>query len=302
MMSSISGESVRKCMKPMSERARILKAVLDFLDRDDWDEGNGFMIFGSEAYDRHLGLDLEGDPRDENAQQLWEIALTLKNSLGEEAIRKRISLIPADLNRIVARELKSVGITLTDQQKSNTLGLIAALTKDRGAAPSIGARKATIDYAAIDALLARRAVEQLDATYQRILTYDEVTIRSSTFDGAEYFEEAHRCDLNGHGIAAAVLCRAVLERALIAATDDTGWIIGQKCPNESYIELMLRQATLEGRIDESRFEAGILVRDAGNAAIHNLKDFHRDYKLRIAEIIDHTRTILEDLFKSRILG
>lgn len=72
----------------------------------------------------------------------------------------------------------------------------------------------------------------------------------------------------------------------------------QKSPKESYIELMLRQATWERRIDESRFAAGILVRDAGNAAIHNLEDFRRDYELRIAEIIDHTRTILEDLFKS----
>jgi hypothetical protein len=204
-----------------------LRTVLDFLDREDWDEGNGFMIFGVEAYDRHLGLDLEGDPSDESHERLWKIALSLKNSLGEEAIRKRISLVPVDLKRIVARELESVGMALTDEQKSKILGVIADLIKDTGAAPSNEARKATTHHAEIDAALEQRAVEQLDATYQRILTYDEVTIRSSAFDGSEYFEEAHRCDLNGHRIAAAVLCRAVLERALIAATDNTGWISDQ---------------------------------------------------------------------------
>ena len=48
-------------MKLESKRARILRMVLDFINGGDWEEGDGFLIFGSDAYDRHLGIEPAAD-------------------------------------------------------------------------------------------------------------------------------------------------------------------------------------------------------------------------------------------------
>jgi hypothetical protein len=63
-----------------------------------------------------------------------------------------------------------------------------------------------------------------------------------------------------------------------------------------YIEAMLLHARCIGLIDGSRFEHELQVRDAGNAATHNLFQFHHNFSAKAPDIIDNTRKILEDLF------
>src|SRR5208282_4967361 len=104
----------------------------------------------------------------------------------------------------------------------------------------------------------------------------------------------------GQTIAAAVLCRAVLEAALIDATDKDGWIKSQTTNHRrSYIGAMLLEAKLIRLIDGSRFEQGLRIRDAGDAAIHNLIEFRHNFADKVSEVIDDTRKIIEDLFASK---
>ena len=129
------------------------------------------------------------------------------------------------------------------------------------------------------------------------MSFDAIKVNDSVFDGSEYFEEAHRCDLYGQKIAAAVLCRALLEAALANRVDSDQWIKDQMKPQSSYIHNMLLQAKLAGLIDQNRYKAGIIVWQAGNDAIHDLLKFHQFYAAKMPEIIDSTRKILEDLMK-----
>lgn len=275
----------------ISKRARILRNVLDFINHDDWEEGEGFLIFGSDAYDKHLGLDhTDGEPAiyDEFLRKLVSEA---KKVGGADEIAKKISLSPASRS-LGDVELDSSFEGLSPDQVARRLAEGCA----RNAKSDWGRNRNISDE--IDASLAAEAIDQLETSYQRLVTLDEMNRPATPFDGSEYFEEAHRCELAGQKIAAVVLCRAVLEAALINATDQDGRIKSQT-KSGSYIKAMLSRARLIGLIDGSRFRDGLHVRDAGNAAIHNLIQFHHDFADKIPQVIDSTRKILEDLFSPK---
>jgi hypothetical protein len=87
-----------------------------------------------------------------------------------------------------------------------------------------------------------------------------------------------------------------LEAALINAIDQNGWIKNQTSTHQrSYIGAMLLDAKRIGLIDGSRFTQGMRIRDAGDAAIHNLIEFQDKFSKRVQEIIDDTRKLIEDL-------
>ena len=279
-----------------SKRARILKMVLDFINGGDWEEGDGFLIFGSDAYDRHLGIEPDADePNSYFDEFLRRLASEIKKTGGADSIAKRISLSP------VSRGPEDIELTsffegLSSDQKAQLARTISSVAEEFVRNPKPEKERVRDISDEIDASLAAEAVEQLEHSYRRVLTLDEVSQPPSAFDGSEYFEEAHRCELYGQKIAAAVLCRAVLEAALINAADRSGWIKNQINPRDSYIEAMLLQARFMGLIDGSRFMNGLRVRDAGNAAIHDLLQFHSSFSDQTSLIIDDTRKILEDLF------
>lgn len=283
-------------MKSESRRARILKRVLDFINGGDWEEGDGFLIFGSDAYDRHLGIEPDADePNNYFDEFLRKLASEIKTIGGADSIAKRISLSP------ISRGLGDIDLTsffegLSSDQKAQLLRTLSSVADElvRRPKPNTEAFRDISDE--IDASLAAEAIDQLEHSYRRVLTLDEMSTPPIAFDGSEYFEEAHRCELHGQKIAAAVLCRAVLEAALISATDQDGWIKNQMNPRDSYIESMLLQARFTGLIDGSRFTHGLRVRDAGNAAIHDLLQFHSSFSDKTSLVIDDTRKILEDLF------
>ena len=285
-------------MKSESRRARILKMVLDFINSGDWEEGDGFLIFGSEAYDRRLGIEPNADESNGYFDELLRrLASEIKKTGGADSVAKRISLSH------ISRGLGDIDLTsffdgLGADQKAQLLRTLSSVAEELVRRPKPGTETFRDISDEIDASLAAEAVEQLEHSYRRVLTLDEMTTPPIAFDGSEYFEEAHRCELKGQKIAAAVLCRAVLEAALISATDQDGWIKSQMNPRHSYIEAMLLQARLTGSIDGSRFTHGLRVRDAGNAAIHDLLQFHSSFSGKISVVIDDTRKILEDLFGS----
>ena len=286
-------------MKQQSKRALILRSVLDFINHGDWEEGDGFLIFGSEAYDKHLGIKYDDDESTGYFDEfLRKLASEIKKLGGADDIAKRISLssIRSDISDI---DLKSFFGSLSQDQRGHiaqTLSSVAEHLARNSESQTAPVRDVSDD---MDASLAAEAVDQLENSFARLVTLDEMRRPASPFDGSEYFEEAHRCELAGQRIAAVVLCRAVLEAALISSTDQTGWIKNQMNQQRSYIEAMLIEARLRGLIDGSRFEQGMQVRDAGNDAIHDLIRFHHCFANKVPEIIDGTRKILEDLFGTK---
>ena len=285
-------------MKSESRRARILKMVLDFINSGDWEEGDGFLIFGSEAYDRHLGIEPNADESNSYFDEfLRRLASEIKETGGADSVAKRISL-SRNSRGLGDIDLTSFFDGLGADQKAQLLRTLSSVAEELVRRPKPGTEAFRDVSDEIDASLAAEAVGQLEHSYRRVLALDEMTKPQSAFDGSEYFEEAHRCELNGQKIAAAVLCRAVLEAALISATDQDGWIKSQMDSRHSYIEAMLLQARLTGVVDGSRFTHGLRVRDAGNAAIHDLLHFHSSFSGKIPVVIDDTRKILEDLFGS----
>ena len=106
----------------------------------------------------------------------------------------------------------------------------------------------------IDAAFASAALRYLDNTVGRLSTLDVIGPIDSGFGGvrgAEYFEEAHGCDFAGHRIATAVLCRAMLEAALIERIDPKGKLKQNLKSGESYIGRMIDEAA-KLHIDDER--------------------------------------------------
>jgi hypothetical protein len=152
------------------------------------------------------------------------------------------------------------------------------------------------DTDSIDAALASEALVNLDQTLARIVTLDEMTVGPEVTRGAEYFEEAHRCDLLDLKIAAAVLCRAMLEAALIQVIDRNGRISAAYDRKKSYIGAMLDEAA-KLHLDPERHAAAREIHRAGDAAIHRLPEFKRQYAPRTREIVDNTRKVIIDLYQ-----
>jgi len=101
--------------------------------------------------------------------------------------------------------------------------------------------------------------------------------------------------LYGLAIACAVLCRAILESALVDKLDPQGRLQFGNAPYESYISRLIDKA--QGTFfDEERVKCAKEVRDVGNRAIHDLPAFRRRDEKRMGEIVDNTRKIVIDLY------
>ena len=152
----------------------------------------------------------------------------------------------------------------------------------------------------VDAALASAALRKLEDSAGRLSSFDQIgpiAIGSRGPRGAEYFEEAHGCDLDGYRIATAVLCRAMLEAALIETTDPNGKIKQNLKPEDSYIGEMIKKAERLHLLNSLRARAAVEIRDAGNHAIHNLPKFKKEYALRMRCKVDELRAILVDLYQ-----
>ncbi len=73
-----------------SKRAEILRKVLDYVNHEDWDEFDGFMIFGKDAFDIWTGV-LEASP-DYDGAPFRNAESKSKVSRGKRAIAKRVKL------------------------------------------------------------------------------------------------------------------------------------------------------------------------------------------------------------------
>jgi hypothetical protein len=182
-----------------SKRAKILRAILDYINHDDWEEFDGFMIFGKEAFDIWTGV-LEASADYDNTP-FRDAASKSKVSRGKRAIAKRVKLgtLPDD---------DTIPETLQMLKRIAPRIDIKGLRKKLG--HTIGSTPAE-QIEEIDAALANDFIDLLDGSMNKVSTYDDMPVRFPNSRVQKYFDQAHRCHLFGLDVACAVLCRAILE-------------------------------------------------------------------------------------------
>jgi hypothetical protein len=270
----------------LSKRAEILRKVLDYVNHDDWDEFEGFMIFGKEAFDIWTGI-LEAS-KDYDDTPFRDADSKSKVSRGKRALAKRIKLGTLPNDDTLSETLKMLKRIAP---RIDIDGLRKTLRFSGNTVPSTPA--AQIDE--IDAALATEFVGLLDGSIGKIGTYDDMPVRPLNARVQRYFDQAHRCHLYGLDIACAVLCRAILESALVDKVDPRGRLQFGNASCESYMSRLIDKA--RGTfLDEESAKFALEVKDAGNNAIHNLPTFRAKYESRMGEIVDNTRKIVIDLY------
>jgi hypothetical protein len=267
-----------------SKRAAILRRVLDFINHDDWDELEGFMIFGKGAFDIWTGA--LNASKDYDDTPFRDAASKSKISRGRRAIAKRIRLGALPDDETIPEHLELM-------KRINPRIDIEGLSKKFRGYAVTSPPAAEIDE--IDAALATEFVGLLDGSMNKMSGYDDMPVRYPSPRVQQYFDQAHRCYLYGLASASAVLCRAILESALIDKIDPQYHLRHKNSSSESHISRMIEKAT--GKfLDQERAKCAEEVREAGNKAIHNLPAFRAKYEKRMGEIVDNTRKIIVDLY------
>lgn len=293
-----------------SRRAAILAEVLAYINADDWERHDGFIVFGKEAFDEYLDRTL-GEIPDECSdlrESLSKLIAKVRKGRGKRAADQRISIQPpaADLTDKYFRDW-ATGLT-TSQRELMIRAVESLLSGSEGArAAAPHTPVATTDD--IDAAMADQMIQVLDQVVGRVTTFDAVALDSQVAH-PEYFEEAHRCDLYGLNIAAAVLCRAVLEEGLKQVIDPQGELrraasVSRRDPTaigreRSHMLRMIDEAGNRpqgrGHLDQERRQKAERIKDSGDLAIHSLNDFRSKYAAKMCEIVDDTRKVIIDLF------
>jgi hypothetical protein len=264
---------------------------LEYINSDDWDDCDGFLVFGKEAFESWLEDPLRGGDTPDS-ERLRKLANKLRQDEGARAVAGKVTLGTPPPDSKIADIVKWLQELEPEQQRMAIAGL-QELAKEGAGAKGLQRKHSESD--AIDAALAADFLRMLDGAVAQIETYDDINIRNTHPKVARYFEEAHRCLLFGLDVACAVLCRSLLESALIDRVDKGGNIRRNTGSGESYISNMIKEATGKSLSDD-RPEAAERIKDAGNLAVHKYDIFRKKYSDRMAEIVDDTRKVLIDLY------
>jgi hypothetical protein len=288
-------------IKP-SNRAEILKRVLSHINNGDYDEQNGYIVFGaSSVWD--IVMDLTDPPGERQDHSLEDSAKSLasdsKVDHGRAHAARRVSLGEPPNFKTNAFD------NLRPEQRRTIRDLLEKALRERSASGEQQRTPSESEVAdALEAAFAEEVLGKLPKIVSRASELDELEptdIRREIprDDVKKYFEEAHRCYLYGFPVACAVLCRAILESALAERIDPDSVVKQQTSRKESYMGRLVEEATKRNILTDDRPKCAIEVRDAGNDAIHDYGRFEkrlRDPLHGIGHIVDSTRKILIDLY------
>jgi vacuolar-type H+-ATPase subunit H len=307
-----------------SRRAQILEKVLDCFEKGDWYQGEDYLVFGPRVLllatlgklpeSLQAILKDEGEPEIEAEAEAEAILREiLKNALENEG-------------DMLASQRTSMDATaepkpLFDIHKYSPQGK-EALTKLLQGYERVGDQiKSLLHQAgveqedphvdALDARYAREVMGKLEKMVSRVDRLDPFEAGELPSKSVrEYFREVHHCYLYGFRVACAVMCRAILERALMDVIDPSGvlekqldeerWSTG-KC--RSYINALADKAKKTGTLADDRPEWLKRIKKAGNLAVHDLKEFRKEFPDdRFEEVLLNTRKILIDLYAAGKAG
>lgn len=285
--------------KPKNKRPRklisILSRVLAFVRSEEYRDCGEFMVFGTPA-----------EFSDEVTREIDKASRTLGQYRSRVRVNRRTALNQEpDLEGHLRRA------DLADTGRQYAEAVLGGRAPKEVKLPKRG-REDPATISDIEMHFADELLKKLPKIVERAASLDE--IGDEEFDKGlvpghvkRYWEEAHRCYLYGFHVACAVLCRAILESALIEAIDPDGRIgnlLREEAkepgkPNQSYIGRLVDEAAKKHILADDRPKCAIEVRNAGNDAIHDYGEFEkrmRDPLRGIACIVDSTRKILIDLY------
>jgi hypothetical protein len=291
-----------------SKRARLLKEVLHYIDADDWAEYPDFLVFGRSAFDRTGSLP---NTANENVRTDEEIANefteTVKHHHGRALSQERTSL--QDAPELPVKRMAEILTKFSPERLQEVReNLSERAFKRPSRSPQLG-HEERID--ALDAHYAQDLVSKLGDIVRRATSMDPVALsREPSPKIRRYFAEVHDCFLYGGSVACAVLCRALLESALIERIDPDGRVLRllreerklgkAKGQERSYFQVLIRDAEKQSVLTDDRPFWAKRIKDAGDTAIHNLREFDEKYggDGEMAAVVDNTRKVLEDLYSS----
>ena len=273
-----------------SKRARILSEVLHYVDGNDWESMDGFLVFGRRAFLVYTGeIEREEDSCDPENDYSTKV---LRNR-GERAIARRATLRPMPSND-EKRHTEDLLATMVPDEARDCL---QQYFLDHPEAFEHDLNDASLQEEAVDSYLAWKAIDELESKIARVSKLDPIDVDREIVSSPEYFEEAHRCDEVGLHIASAVMCRAVLEEALKQVIDHAGLIKASLSPTASYTKRMIHAASARGALSLDRRNAALDIHEAGNKAIHELAEFKIKHEFKARTNVDKLRMVVEDLYK-----
>ena len=300
--------------KHFSRRARILKRILDWINRGTFHDFGEFMVLGN------VGVFSTVDDEDPEDVQIHLRALSEDDVPKTEELRawddiiERMSQLNTDFQGAAVYRTAKERTALTspheptieshgkqiraafEELSSDAKALIRNVLQDIKEVSKEGKEASSSHDSTgfLDEYYSKDVLRRLEKIVQRVSLLEAVKTPKIPSESVEkYFEEAHRCFLYGFPIATAVLCRAVLAARLEELRDqlDPNGTLKQevekappgKTPSE--YKLLIKRAAQEGLLDESRPLVGGAqsphwaepIIEAGNLASHNLEKFNKQY-------------------------
>jgi hypothetical protein len=290
----------------MSRRASIFSKILPYIDKDDWEEYDDFIVFGREAF-RALGT---RPPTGEEERD--QVVCEDLDAFFEKISRQRglgLATERTTLDGATPVDLSNAMKDLHPETLETMAKAIESKLAEQGALPvGVVPHSDAGHYDALDRHYAEQVISKLSRIVRLVSAIEPVEAgRNSVPAVRGYFAEVHNCFLYGFHVACAVLCRALLEVALEERLEPRKGRRRRKPSNKldawgrakSDILRRLDHAEAKGILDGSRVEAGTRVKDAGDAAIHRLVEFQSLYDTddKVWTLIDETRLVLEDLYR-----
>jgi hypothetical protein len=280
-----------------SRRSRVLRRVLEYINAGAWwREKNGLLVFGDKE---KVEACMEGQvPSAEISTDAIREAQAIRSrvlaSRGRRAAARRVTIgkLPPEWTKT---EIEEWLLSLTPEKRDGVtkyiLGSLSACRIDPETGSQISPQEDNLDAA-----LASDMLDQLEKSVSATREYRVLRIRNASPWVQQYFEEAHRCYIHGFEVACAVLCRGLLEAVLTDLVDPTYSLIHGTASSQSHLSEMI-EAAKGGLLSEKRASTAEMIRDCGNAAIHDLKNFREQYAPRLGEVLEETRKIVTHLYK-----
>ena len=288
----------------MSKRAAIFKSIMRYIDEDDYDEYEGFWVFGKQAFEA-----VGSGPTPEESTGITRMVEEMKAHRGHTLASERTSLqgpseidMTALLGTLSPKEVHVLRNALWLHQQDPEYGKL-------GVRPS--------DSDALDRHYALEMIENLDRAVNVVRQLEPVGASLQPNEQTTgYFREVHSCLIHGLRIATAVMCRAVLEAALQETVGDpeneqtaSGGHQGQTWARSADLppKKRRRSATLRmldsardlNRLSEDMVRKGEEAKDAGDCAVHRLTDFKKHFGEddAMVGVVRGRRQVIESLYR-----
>jgi len=295
--------------KESGKLTSILTRVLRWVSSDEYEDGGNYMLFGTtyEGIRSTVFEEMARSPLPQATADPEEAARLQDVGKAAEIVKRYSARLRVDRRTTLNKEADLEKLAQDARLSESGRAFLESLPIEKVQEIKSGPHSEGL----IEEHFANEMVAKLPKVVKRACSLDELTdgeIRRGRIpeNVRMYFFEAHRCYLYGFPVACAVLCRAILESALVEVIDPDRRINrllveeAKKSgkPKQSYMERLIDEAAKNHILTDVRPKCAIEVRDAGNEAIHDHKKFEERLldPRGIANIVDSTRKILIDLY------